>query len=353
MIRTGKKAGAVLLSLLLLTASACGGEDVKNTIHFADLTEESIPWETRVEVSVSVPDGETVIPTITEQPYTPEIDLAFFTNLGIIDESVQVGNMRDRPSTDGNIVGRFYPNTGMEVLDGQNGWYHVISGGIEGFVSAELVNTGQLALDQAFLHENVWVCVTAASLNVRMEPSTDTGIVARVIEGQTYRIVGESGDFYKITIGTEEGYIAKEFCRVGYTVAQAENWNQLANIGGTAQKVIAWGMQYLGLPYVFGGESMATGCDCSYFSGMCIAQSGIHMSRTSREQAEGGTPVSSMAEARPGDLLFYSSHGTVIDHVAVYIGDNKILHAAQSIGCVSISAYNYCGQPVAIRRYLN
>ena len=61
--------------------------------------------------------------------------------------------------------------------------------------------------------------------------------------------------------------------------------------------------------------------------------------------------MGSFYDAVPGDLFFYNSHGRGVDHVAIYIGDNKILHASQSIGCVSISVYNYCGEPVVIRRF--
>ena len=326
-----------------------------DTISFLEIPEgareaEDLP-EPPEQVELTVEAEESMsIPVISEQPYNPEVELASFTNFGLISDSVQVGNLRNQPGTHGLIVGRFYPNTGMEILEDMgNGWFRVTSGGLEGYVSASLVLTGEAAREQALRYENVWIRITAGSLNVRMEPSTEAGILARVTGGQTYRVVGEDGEWYKITIGEDEGYVHKDYAMLGYTVAQAENWNQIASLTGNALTIAQWGMQYLGLRYVYGGESMTTGCDCSYFTGMCMSQVGIRLPRTSREQAERGTPVT-VAEMQPGDLLFYATHGS-IDHVAIYIGDNKILHAAQSIGCVSISAYNYCGEPVAVRRY--
>ena len=336
--------------------SGCRKEEIpENTIAFLEIaegmTEAAEMPETPEHVDLTVEsEGSITIPTIEEQPYNPEIDLAMFSNFGLISDTVSIGNLRNAPSTNGLIVGRFYPNTGMEILEDMgNGWYRITSGGIEGYVNSSLVLTGQQAKDQALRYENMWIRITAGSLNVRMEPSTDAGILARVTGGQTYRVVRDEGEWYKITIGSEEGYVSRDYAMLGYTVAQAENWNQIANLSGPALTIAQWGMQYLGLRYVYGGESMSTGVDCSYFSGMCMSQAGIRLPRTSREQAERGTPVS-IQDMRPGDLLFYATHGT-IDHVAIYIGDNKILHAAQSIGCVSISAYNYCGEPVAIRRY--
>lgn len=346
--------GLVTIALLFVLSSCSDGnkEEIRK-ITFARITAEGeTPEETytMAEISVSAEESMT-IPTIREQLYTPEIELAFFNNIGLISDAVQIGNLRDQPSMNGNIVGRFYPNTGMEILEDMgNGWLRISSGGIEGYVSQSLVLGGEDAISQAMRYGNYWLRINVDALNVRMEPSTDTGIVARVILGQTYPVIGREGEWYKISVGEEEGYIHRDYCQVGYTVAQAENWNQLANLSGPAYDMVAWGMQYLGLPYIYGGESMSSGCDCSYFSCMCMSRVGIGIRRTSREQAQQGAGVGSMAEALPGDLLFYATHGT-IDHVAVYIGDGKILHAAQSIGCVSISAYNYCGEPVAIRRY--
>lgn len=346
-----------MLALCISLLPACRKEVIPaDTIGFLPIPEgmteaEELPEAPeKVELTVESQDRLT-IPTISEQPYNPEVELASFSNFGLISETVSIGNLRNAPTTNGLIVGRFYPNTGMEVLEDMgNGWYRVTSGGIEGYVNSSLVLTGQGAYDQALRYENVWIRITASSLNVRMEPTTDAGILARVTAGQTYRVVGQPMEgWYRITIGSEEGYVSKDYATLGYTVAQAENWNQIANLSGNALVIAQWGMQYLGLRYVFGGENMSTGVDCSYFTGMCMSRVGIRLPRTSREQAERGTPVS-ISDMRPGDLLFYATHGT-IDHVAVYIGDNKILHAAQSIGCVSISAYNYCGEPVAIRRY--
>ncbi|MBQ6550993.1 MAG: C40 family peptidase [Lachnospiraceae bacterium] len=344
---------AVILCLFL---SGCRKEVIpEDTISFLAI-EEGMTEATEEAMSLAPvtyaegPEESMTVPTISEQPYTPEIELVSFNNFGLISDTVTVGNLRNAASTNGLIVGRFYPNTGMEILEDMGtGWYRVSSGGIEGFVSATLVLTGDAARAQAMRYENVWVRITASSLNVRMEPSLDSGILARVTAGQTYRVVGQYNDWYKVTIGTEEGYVSRDYAILGYTVAQAENWNQIANLSGKALVVAQWGMQYLGLRYILGGENMSTGVDCSYFAGMCMAQAGVKLPRTSREQAQVGTQVA-LGDRQPGDLLFYATHG-YIDHVAIYIGDNKILHAAQSVGCVSISAYNYCGEPVMVRRY--
>lgn len=86
-------------------------------------------------------------------------------------------------------------------------------------------------------------------------------------------------------------------------------------------------LSYIGSPYVYGGSNPNTGTDCSGFTMYIFEQTtGIGLNRTAASQSTQGHPVSPDA-IRPGDLVFYSSGGS-IDHVAIYIGDGQIVHAA-------------------------
>ena len=119
-----------------------------------------------------------------------------------------------------------------------------------------------------------------------------------------------------------------------------------------AASVIDYGKQFLGTRYVFGGDSLKDGIDCSSFTMQCMYKAGVYLPRTSIEQVEYGRSVPlNVSRWNPGDLVFYAPEGE-ISHVAIYIGDGQILHAAQSQGKVTITAYNYNGlRPVAVRRY--
>ena len=120
------------------------------------------------------------------------------------------------------------------------------------------------------------------------------------------------------------------------------------------EELIAFGKQYLGTPYVYGGTSLTQGLDCSSFTQQCYAHIGIKLERTSYWQVNQGTAVSlTRSSWKPGDLIFYNVDGK-IGHVAIYIGGGKILQSAQSVGCVCISDYNYNGNiPVRVRRFVN
>lgn len=126
-----------------------------------------------------------------------------------------------------------------------------------------------------------------------------------------------------------------------------------APVAGTAteQKVVAQAQTYLGIPYVWGGTDPSKGLDCSGFVQNVYQDMGIDIPRVSGDQAKAGRPVASLAEARPGDLVFYdySSSRSGIDHVAMYIGDGKIIEAARPGTDIKISDV---GNPAAIRRLL-
>jgi cell wall-associated NlpC family hydrolase len=103
---------------------------------------------------------------------------------------------------------------------------------------------------------------------------------------------------------------------------------------GTADQVIATGMKYQGVRYEYGAESGNTNSfDCSSFTQFIFGQHGVTLPRSSKEQSTAGTYVP-RAELQPGDLVFFYSP---VHHVAVYLGDGKILHTYGEDG-VTITA---------------
>ena len=114
------------------------------------------------------------------------------------------------------------------------------------------------------------------------------------------------------------------------------------------QQIANKGLQYVGNKYVFGGNSLTNGIDCSGFVQQIHKQFGISVPRSSSAQRTGGKAVK-YSEMLPGDVVCYSGH------VGIYIGNNTIVHASNSApypkgGIKTTSPANY-KTVLAVRRY--
>jgi cell wall-associated NlpC family hydrolase len=137
----------------------------------------------------------------------------------------------------------------------------------------------------------------------------------------------------------------------GFTpITDAEALAGTAGAGatGTAEALIDEAKKYLGVPYVWGGTNPKTGLDCSGLTQLVYGKFGIDLPRVSYQQAREGTAVPSLAQARPGDLLAFGSPS--VNHVAIYLGDNKMIEAPRPGLDVRVS--EVYTKPVAIRRLL-
>jgi cell wall-associated NlpC family hydrolase len=117
--------------------------------------------------------------------------------------------------------------------------------------------------------------------------------------------------------------------------------------GATASEsaVVNEAQKYLGVPYLWGGTDPSKGLDCSGFTQLVYGNLGIDLPRVSSQQATAGRPVASIDDARPGDLLFfdYSKQRAGVDHVGIYIGNGKMIHAPTSGENVKIASVGAIG----------
>ena len=112
----------------------------------------------------------------------------------------------------------------------------------------------------------------------------------------------------------------------------------------TGQAVAEYAMQFSGYPYVYGGNQ-PSGWDCSGFVQYVFAQFGVSLPHQSGSQMSVGSPVASLAEAQPGDILANGSHA------AIYIGNGMVMNAmspSQGTGVAPVSMVMYGSY--AIRR---
>lgn len=118
------------------------------------------------------------------------------------------------------------------------------------------------------------------------------------------------------------------------------------------RRIISTAMQYIGVPYVFGGTS-PYGFDCSGYVQYVFAHAGISLPRTADAQYEVGTPIST-ADLMPGDAVFFTTYTYGASHVGIYVGDGNFIHASSSRGVTisSLSSAYYSTHYIGARRMM-
>ena len=276
-------------------------------------------------------------------------------------------NVRAEPKSDGKIIGKMTSKAAGEILESLDGWYKIKSGPITGYITADpqYTATGQEAKDIAMQTATLRAVINTDVLNVRTEPNTDAKIWTQIVKDERYPVLAQLDGWVQIeldSVDEEDGsegdkaYISTRDnnVEVRYALNEAIKFSpaeEAANAAASRRsKVVNYALQFVGNPYVWGGTSLTKGADCSGFTMQVMKQFGVSLPHYSGAQAKMGKPVKS-SEMRPGDLIFYANSGGTVNHVAMYIGNGQIVHAASKKSGIKISTWNY-RTPVAIRNVL-
>ena len=168
-------------------------------------------------------------------------------------------NIREAADTGSSLVGKLRQNGACEVLGYEGEWAHITSGDVEGYVKAEYLYTGQEAVDLAFQLGQPVAKVTTDALYVRMEPSTEADFWTMVPNGEELVVLEDMGDWVKVDIDGEEGYVASEFVEVSSELDTALTITEaLYGEGVTDVRIdmCEFAKQYVGNRYVWGGTSL-------------------------------------------------------------------------------------------------
>lgn len=278
-------------------------------------------------------------------------------------------NIRSSPKDEGNsnVIGKLPGKAAGEILEKEDGWYKIRSGSITGYVTADpqYTATGQEAVDLAMESASLMAIVNTERLNVRMEPNTDSKIWTQISKEERYSVVQQMDGWVQIELDTgdeeENGgdgaYISTSdnLVEVRYALAEAIKFSpmeELANQQASKRsQIVNYALQFVGNRYVWGGTSLTNGTDCSGFTQSVLKHFGISIPRVSRDQARTGKSINS-SQMRPGDLIFYTNSSGTVNHVAMYIGNGQVVHAASRKSGIKISSWNY-RTPAKIRNVID
>ncbi len=366
---------ALAFSSLGLTAeaaafSALPGGGVSLALANANKLEEVT---TNIETSMPI---ESIIEWFQVEDEEPtEEDL--FRNL-VIAQVTNYVNVRSIPSEEGEILGKLYNNSVGTFISEENGWYQISSGSVTGYVKGEFCVTGEAAVEIAKKVGKRIATVTTQTLFVRSEPSTECSIIGMVPEADDLIVLEEGEGWAKVDVEEGVGWVSTEYVSLHSEFVQAESKEEeerrLAKEAAEREKanaaakksskgsgsqssgsysvsggsemgaaVAAYGLQFVGNPYVYGGTSLTDGADCSGFVMSVYANFGVSLPHSSAADRSQGYGVDGLENAQPGDLICYSGH------VGIYIGNGQIVHASNERTGIIVSNASY-RSILAIRR---
>ncbi|MCI8358356.1 MAG: SH3 domain-containing protein [Lachnospiraceae bacterium] len=274
-----------------------------------------------------------------------------YTNLGIANVDNNL-NIRAIPGEDGKLVGKLPKDAACEVIDSDGTWAHIKSGKVEGYVSCEYLLTGIQAKYRAEELVTTIATVTTDSLKVRAEANTDSEVITMVPNGEQLEVAASEGDWVRVYLDDEEVFVSADYVQVDARLNTAITMTELLYGQGVSDvrvDLCQYAKEFLGNPYVWGGTSLTKGADCSGFVLSIYKKYGISLPHSSRAQANCGTKIT-LAEAQPGDLIFYGK-GKTINHVAIYIGGGQVIHASSPKTGIRISNATY-RTPLTVVRIL-
>ena len=297
--------------------------------------------------------------------------IQFFDNIDSLEVAhvwVDGLHVRALPNTDSKIIDILNAGQQVEVVAKYPGWAKVcLAIDSYGFVCDEFIEYRNYAATAPILYaEPVYEEYIEPEYEVTPEETYDA--VTQTGEDYNYEQVSDYTDYYEEPVYEEEDYSYEETPVIeqsyeeeyedysnDYVEEEYEDYEQEEEVtysettsSGDGSYIVDYAKQYVGNPYVYGGNSLTNGVDCSGFTQQVFGDNGISLARTAADQSQGGQDVS-MDDLQAGDLLFYDNGGYV-GHVAIYCGDGTVVHASNEETGITISDVDY-RTPVSAKRY--
>lgn len=241
---------------------------------------------------------------------------------GIVNADVL--NFRVEPDLSSKIILQLREGTKVEVLGDLDGWYKISFNNITGWVYGKYLSVEE--------ESHLKGVISATNVNIRSGPSTENYVLRMLNKGEEVYVTGRSKNWYSIRMDDGlDAWIYGELLNVTGTASSSRNFD-------TGTQIVQYAKNFLGIKYVYGGDYPSQGLDCSGFVKYVYDNFDIDIMRVAADQAAQGKYVD-ISNLRLGDLVFFDTDGghNYINHVGIYIGGNKFIHASSGKGKVVIS----------------
>lgn len=245
--------------------------------------------------------------------------------------------LRKEPGLEGAVLTQAHKGERVIVLERDGDWYKVDYATQTGYMSSGYLEVATSV--EADLGYGM-VDTSGSSLNLRAGASTDTEKLGAISCRSVVSIVGFQDGWYQVTYNGLTGYVSSEYItRVDAEGNRADKTGGPVAASGLGQSIVDEAMKHVGKSYVYGTHG-PNSFDCSGFTYYCVKQAsgGSIVLSTSSAQQWSSTPgqrIYSMDQLQPGDIFFindpaYGGKNKTVTHVAIYAGNGRMVHAANS-----------------------
>ena len=256
--------------------------------------------------------------------------------------------VRTEPTTEAKVLTMLPDGDDVVVTDeSTEGWAKVSTADGDGYValdyvtlSTEYIHAESKAEEEARLAREEAERQAAARAAEEARKAREAEAARAAAEQEAARKAAEKQEVKKSGAGSSAGSGSGSSAGSS-SGSNAGQSTQMASSNG--QAVVDYARQFLGNPYVYGGNSLTNGTDCSGFVKGVYAAFGINLPRTSSEQRSVGYAVS-LSEIQPGDIVCYSGH------VGIYAGNNTLIHASNEKTGITLTSPVTYRSVLAVRR---
>lgn len=258
--------------------------------------------------------------------------------------------VRTEPTTEAKVLTMLPDGDDVVVTDETTeGWAKVSTADGDGYValdyvtlSTEYIHAESKAEEEARLAREEAERQEAARAAEEARKAREAEAARAAAEQEAARKAAEKQEAKKAGSGSSAATGSSTGSSAGSgSGSSAGQSAQTASSNG--QAVVDYARQFLGNPYVYGGNSLTNGTDCSGFVKGVYAAFGINLPRTSAEQRSVGYAVS-LSEIQPGDIVCYSGH------VGIYAGNNTLIHASNEKTGITLTSPVTYRSVLAVRR---